>query len=571
MFVPSQFRLVFRGTPDAVLLAGGFQLAVPVTIGQMSIEGPSPLITGEVTAVEVEYAHGETMTIIRGMDMSNRLMHGNKTMAYPEMTASDVVAILLGESGVIPGEIIPTETIYPWLTQANVSSWVFIQQMAALEGYVAYSDPLGLFNFCPMPLAEEAGPPAMTYAEPMLFNQLVMGRNLIRLRAVVTSAEQVPAVTVTGWDSDMGMPVIGPFPAVPSTAASLDPAVEPAVVAGEFAATPFFDASRVFDNEGAAMKWAESVATDIAGALAEIEGECLGNPKLLAGIPVTLGMAGLPFDGNYVVSAARHVFDPSDGGYTTWVTVGGYRDRSLYALSSGAGVTDKPSPTMTGLVIGTVVDNADPLEHGQVKVMFPWLAPDYISAWARVMQIGASKAGSGFLWLPEIGDEVLVGFDRGSIEHPFVIGNLYGGVAMPIPPPSVEGVVGNRRIASRMGHTIQWNDGPDALGISIATAPAEEPAAAPTSIVLNGEDVSITINSLGQVSINGALGITIGGPECAKVSISAAEISIGSPETAAVSMAGAAVSIGGGETATVSITADGEASVSAAMVTLGGG
>ena len=83
------------------------------------------------------------------------------------------------------------------------------------------------------------------------------------------------------------------------------------------------------------MSWAGSIAADIAGALAEIEGECLGNPALLAGESITIGMAGMPFDGYYVCSAARHVFEPDSGGYTTWVTVGGFRDRSLFALSLG--------------------------------------------------------------------------------------------------------------------------------------------------------------------------------------------------------------------------------------------
>ena len=211
----------------------------------------------------------------------------------------------------------------------------------------------------------------------------------------------------------------------------------------------------------------------------------------------------MPFDGYYVCSAARHVFEPDNGGYTTWVTVGGFRDRSLFALSSGASRTESNRPTIPGLVIGTVVDNMDPDEQGQVKVMFPWLSPDYISAWARVMQIGASKVGGGFLWIPEIGDEVLIGFDRGSIDHPFVIGNLYNGIASPLPAPSVEGVVANRRIASRMAHTIQWNDGPEAMGISIMTAPVESP---PTSVVLDGEEIKITVNSLGQVEITGRPG-----------------------------------------------------------------
>jgi hypothetical protein len=566
MFVPSQFKLVFRNSPDMVLLPAGLQLVTPVVVSVSNDGVPTPLITGEVTSVEVEYADGETLTVVKGMDRSHRLMRGTKTMAYPEMTASAVVTMLLGESGVIPGEIIPTENIYPWLSQANVSSWVFIQQLAKLENYVAYSDALGFFNFGPMTKPEMGLPPAMTYLTPALGTQLVMGKNLMRLRAVVTSAEQVPVVTATGYDPTLTAPVIGPFPTIPSSSQSIDPATLPPLVGGEFAATPFFDASRPFDNEGMAMSWAESVAGDIAGALAELEGECLGNPALLAGESISLGMAGMPFDGYYICSAARHVFEPDNGGYTTWVTVGGFRDRSLFALSSGEGPADSKRPTIPGLVIGTVVNNMDPDSEGKVQVMLPWLSPAYISAWARVMQIGASKVGGGFLWVPEVGDEVLIGFDRGSIDHPYVIGNLYNGIAKPFPPPSVEGVVANRRIASRMAHTIQWNDGPEALGISIMTAPAEEP---PNAVVLDNQQMKLTVNSLGQVEITGAIAVKISSE--ATLSLDAPEISIGGEDTVSLSLAGTTVAVGGTTTASVSVgsPSTGEVSVSGAMVSLG--
>ena len=176
-------------------------------------------------------------------------------MAYPEMTASDVVTMLVGEAGVIPGEIIPTTNIYPWLTQANVSAWVFIQQLAALENYVAYADALGLFNFGPMPTPEAGLPPAMTYATPPMGTQLVMGKNLVRLRAVVSAAEQVPAVTVTGlrpdlWpfrSSDPGPPCLRPRRASTPRRSRL-------WWRASSGPTPFFDASVPFDNEGTAMK-----------------------------------------------------------------------------------------------------------------------------------------------------------------------------------------------------------------------------------------------------------------------------------------------------------------------------
>ena len=404
LFLPSQFRLVFRDAPEEVLEPGGLQLATDVVVNVSNSGTPTPLITAEVTAVEVDYAPDGAFTIVRGMDKSHRLMRGTTTIAYPDMTASDVVQQLISQAG-LEGAVLPTSTIYEWLTQANVSAWVFIQQLAALEGCVAFADALGAFHFEPMTQPNEGLPPVMSYLEPAQGTQLVKGMNLVRLRATVSGAEQVPAVTVTGYDQSMAVPVVGMAPGTPSSSVSLDPGTLPAVVAGEFGASPFFDSSRPFDNEGAATTRARAIADDIAGALSEMEGECVGNPSILAGESISIGMAGRPFDGQYVVSSARHVFEPSGGGYTTWFTVGGFRDRSMFSLSSGAGPVDSTRPQISGLVVGTVTDNMDDKNLGRVKVMFPWLSDSYVSAWARTMQVGASKAGGGFLWVPEVGDE----------------------------------------------------------------------------------------------------------------------------------------------------------------------
>ena len=567
LYVPSQVKLVFRGGPDEVIEPGGLQLAVDISVLADIDDVPTPLLTGEITSVEVDYAHGETLTIVRAMDRSHRLMRGTQTMAYPEAIASEVVTQLITEAGIPPGEIIPTENVYEWLSQANVSAWVFIQQLAALENYVAYADGMGLFNFCPMPAPEEGLPPVLSYEMPATGTQLVMGSNLQRLRAVVSGAEQVPAVTVTGYDPSETLPVVGPSPTIPSTSQSLDPATLPPVVAEEFEAEPFFDASRPFVSEGAAISWARSIAADVAGALAEVEGECTGNPSIVAGESISIGMAGLPFDGYYICTAARHVWDWGGAGYMTWVTAGGYRDRSLYALTSGAASAESVRPHIGGLVIGRVTNNLDPEEQGRVQVMFPWLAADYVSAWARVMQIGASEAGAGFLWVPEIGDEVLIGFDRGSIDHPFVIGNLYNGIAKPLPAPSIDGVVGNRRISSRMSHTIQWNDGPTANGISIMTAPPEEP---PMSVVLDSDEITITINSDGQVVITGKASVQISSE--AELSISAPTISIGGADTESLTIAGGTITVGGPTTEEMSVGGpETMVSVSGSLISLGGG
>lgn len=514
MFVPSQFRLVFRGSRDEVLIPSGLQLATKVNL-QVSVDGvPTPLMTmADVTAVEVDYGPEGDLTIVKGMDGSHRLMRGSNAMAYPDMTASDVVAMLVAEVGLIP-KVESTSTTYEWLTQANVSAWVFIQQLAALENYVAYVDSLGMFNFCSAKKPMEAPPPVMDYAQPaVLATQLTLGDNLLRLRGTIGAAEQVPAVTVLGNNPKENVPVVGLGPNIPSTALSLDPAASvPAVVAGEFEAKPFFDSSIPFDDEGAAQNRAMAVAADIAGSLAQFEGESVGNPGIAAGEIISLGMVGLPFDGQYLVTAARHVFEGELGRYTTWFTVGGRRDRSMYSLASGsAPMADTRRPNVPGVVTGTVMNNMDPESQGRVQVMFPWLGATYMSPWARTVQLGAGPVG-GCLFVPEVGEEVLVAFDRGDMNYPYVIGNLYNGMFKPVPGPELEGpLVASRRITTRGLHQILFDDGPSKMGITISTGLHT------CEIKMDDTEQQMTITCLGKVGITAVQGVEFDTPADFKV------------------------------------------------------
>ncbi|MBQ0049059.1 MAG: hypothetical protein KBT12_02300 [Bacteroidales bacterium] len=74
-----------------------------------------------------------------------------------------------------------------------------------------------------------------------------------------------------------------------------------------------------------------------------------------------------------------------------------------------------------------VVDNADPQYMGRVRIKFPWQGKEEkASPWVRMAMPMASKKG-GFFARPEKGDEVLVDFRNGDMQHPVVIGALYRG------------------------------------------------------------------------------------------------------------------------------------------------
>ena len=109
-----------------------------------------------------------------------------------------------------------------------------------------------------------------------------------------------------------------------------------------------------------------------------------------------------------------------------------------------------------GIVLGIVTNNQDPKEVGRVKIKFPWLSDGEESYWARVITLMGGK-DRGTFFLPEVGDEVLVAFDHGDINHPYVIGALWNDVDKP-PEKNADGKNNIRKIKSRSGHEIIFDD-----------------------------------------------------------------------------------------------------------------
>ena len=125
-----------------------------------------------------------------------------------------------------------------------------------------------------------------------------------------------------------------------------------------------------------------------------------------------------------------------------------------------------------GVVVGIVRDIKDPDGLGRVKVDFPWLAEeaDAVSIssdedrahsyWARIATLMAGR-GRGTFFIPEVGDEVLVAFEHGDPDRPFIIGMLWN--SEDTPPESMDSDGNNhiRSIQSRSGHAITMDDNAD--------------------------------------------------------------------------------------------------------------
>jgi uncharacterized protein involved in type VI secretion and phage assembly len=112
-----------------------------------------------------------------------------------------------------------------------------------------------------------------------------------------------------------------------------------------------------------------------------------------------------------------------------------------------------------GVVVGIVTSNQDPDGRGRVKVSFPWRGGSDESYWARIASPMAGN-GRGMVFYPEVSDEVLVAFEQGDINQPYVVGALWNGKDKP-PETNTDGKNNIRKIKSRSGHEIILDDSSD--------------------------------------------------------------------------------------------------------------
>lgn len=109
-----------------------------------------------------------------------------------------------------------------------------------------------------------------------------------------------------------------------------------------------------------------------------------------------------------------------------------------------------------------VTDNEDPNNLGRVRVQFDWQAQqdgEMMTPWLRIAQPYAG-VGKGFSFIPEIGEEVMVDFEGGNAERPYVKGMLFNGVDNPDGDWLPNGNSSNqiKAIRTRNGHTIEIHD-----------------------------------------------------------------------------------------------------------------
>lgn len=156
-----------------------------------------------------------------------------------------------------------------------------------------------------------------------------------------------------------------------------------------------------------------------------------------------------------------------------------------------------------GMAIALVTQNKDPDNLCRVKVSFPWHEKSTESYWAR---LASPMAGDdrGLVLIPEVGDEVLVGFEREDIRFPIILGALWGGKDKP-PQSNGDGKNDKRIFQSRKKHYLLFDDGSQGV-VALAHQKGRKVTFSDDGIVLeDGQGNSVKIDSnAGSITIEAA-------------------------------------------------------------------
>ena len=456
-----------------------------VVVEMRSGQSRQVVFDGEIVEVELDMTAHVPRLIVRAFDRLHRLARGRRARSFVNVTDGDLVHKIAGEAGLTASA--DDGQVQEYVLQSDQTDLEFLRQRAIALGNLLYVQ--GKTLHCEPPGGQGQ---AVT---------LEWGVNLTEFSPRLTTVDQVNEVTVRSWDPTAKQAVVGQASSGQGIPAVGESRTGSQIAQTAFGSAPTLVADRPLRSQGLAEKVAQAVANRAAERFIEAEGTCQGQPAIVAGASVTIKGVGTRFGGSYFVTNATHEYTVAQS-YTTRFSISGQHPATLLGLLAGPPQLQKAGPA---LAIGVVTNAQDPNGLGRVKVKFPWLSDQDESDWARVVTPGGGPQ-RGLQFIPEVNDEVLVGFEQGDIHCAYVLGGLWNGQDAPPKKSdqllSSDGKVQERIIRSRSGHVITLDDTDGSEKVSVVDKSGNK-------VVIDSAANKLTIEVQGDTEITAKGSVTI--------------------------------------------------------------
>ena len=486
--LPSQATLHFNDPWFNLFEDRTLHVGVGLTVAFRHGGAAVKVFDGEVTSVSMDSGRGTLdELVVVALDRGHRLHRQGHNRTFLKQTDSGIAQKIAQEHG-FTADVTATSEQHEYVVQHGQTDYEFLRERALRIGYQFWVSEQKL-HFKPRPAT---GTGATT---------LRWGEDLTQLRVRISAVDHRDEVTVRGWGATSKEVITGKSTAAAApvsftTASAKD---ELRTDAQTFSAAKQATGHVPVDSANDAEALAKSLITRAVGSGVVLRGECFGLPSIGAGTEVTIAGAAESLNGTYLMTSVEHAFG-ADLTYRTRFTCSGADSLELSELlasnsanASSAGPV--PGAQWGGLLAGVVTNVNDTENLGRVKVKLPTLGDDVETRWARVASPGGGK-DRGMQLLPEVNDEVVVGFEFGDMQRPVVLGGLWNSKDALVDAAAVaDGKVKTRTWKSRLGHTIEMTDDDSAPTLIITHSGKS------TKIELTKEALNITSDK--PVSVKG--------------------------------------------------------------------
>lgn len=487
---------------DGELFTPGSAIVVKAGYG----EAEAPIFSGIVVrhgfAISGE---NDSRLIIECQSPACRMTLGRQTAHHLDQSDSAVLQALIGKAG-LHADVASTSIIHPALVQYDCSDWDFMRARADALGLLVNVDGSTV----------RVQPPEVGAAAALT---LSWGEDLMAFSADIDANSQWTDVQTQSWNPETQS-------MLQSASASSTRLYDQGDLDGSTLARTASPATLSLLSSAPQPKavldaWAKAV--QVKAALARVRGQMRFQGSALAkpGALVELQGVGARFSGSVLLTAVEH--EISNGHWYSQAEFGLDPQWHVQRPDVMAPPHGGLLPAVSGLQIGVVLRAGDdPQGQQRVLVQVPSAQAGSAGLWARVAQFQASQ-GFGSFFLPEVGDEVVLGYFNNDPGHPVVLGSLYSSSRK----PPYELAAGNdtKAIVTRCGHRIEFNDADQRITVSTPgqrqlvlddsdkSILVQDPSGNRVRLSRDGISIEspkdISINSSGSISLEAVNGIRV--------------------------------------------------------------
>jgi Rhs element Vgr protein len=389
-----------------------FALGRTITIEAGYKQGGKKIFEGVISSHSLEIEENENKLIIECREFAYPMMLSKTNKVFENKKDSEVIRELIGGYN-LEANVKSTPLKYNDLVQYYCSDWDFMLSRSILNGMIVITDGKNV----------NVAPPIL-FSSPLLV--VTYGKDMITFKGNLQTDRQASDVEAYAVDSAKQKLVNerGSNPTLNEQGT-----LSSAQLTEALGINQSILQTNMVTDESTLKSWADSQL--LKAGLSRIIGEVKfqGNADAKLGGTITLAGLSKHFNGDAFINMVEH--EIKKGMWTTTAGIGlspNIMDNNSNVMASS---TSALLPGIQGMHIGKIIKiDEDPDNENKLQVEISSLTGENNKIWARLATFWASNQYGAF-FIPDIGDEVVLGFFNNNPCSPVILGSLYSSKQSP--------------------------------------------------------------------------------------------------------------------------------------------